>query len=137
MCEMLSGAAPDDVVFEDDLFRAIQIGQVPGFIMFATKEHVGGVDGLSDAAAGALGPVTRQLVAAIRSSSDAERVHVVYLGEHAIHFHFALLARRPGETALFTNGPLLAALESDADAQAAAATRAAIRDKLSAAPTPS
>jgi hypothetical protein len=132
MCEMLSKAAPDEVLFEDDLFRAFQVGQVPGFIMLATEEH------------GERRWVWRFRGARARAGHSAagggdprrcrrQRVHVVYLGEHALHFHFGLFARQSGEAAPLTNGPLLEAMQSEADANAAAAARHTIRSALAAA----
>jgi diadenosine tetraphosphate (Ap4A) HIT family hydrolase len=122
------------MVLDDGPFLAFQMADVPGWIMLATKDHVEGVDGLPDATADALGLTTRRVVTAIKRATEAERVHVVYIGEHARHFHLALLPRRSGEPALVGNERMLAAIDSDADPAGSASVRIRIRDLIGSGP---
>lgn len=127
ICETLGALDPERVVLRDAHFSAYQLGDVPGYVTLVTNEHVEGPDALSDRQADRLGRVVRTLSGAIREVTDAERVHVVYLGEHARHFHLGFFPRRPDQGALLDNAPLVAELASAADASRAAQVRDEIR----------
>jgi len=130
ICERL-GASPDEaVVYADEEFIAFSTADVPGWITVATRRHVEGMDGLDDAQAPRLGDALRRTMGAVRQATGAERVHAVYLGEHARHCHFWLFPRHDGQPPLFGNERLIAEIGDFADPGAAASVRAAIRDAL-------
>jgi diadenosine tetraphosphate (Ap4A) HIT family hydrolase len=95
--------------------------------MLAAREHVEGVDGLSDEQALTLGQVARRLGRAVRHATGAERVHLVYLGDNARHVHIALFPRQAGEAGLFDNAGLVTEMGRRQDAAVAAPLTAAIR----------
>src|SRR5437763_909283 len=133
VCDLLATRADDALVFDDELFAAVQIGEVPGWIMLATKEHVEGLEGFGDAHADGFGRFARRAVAALKEATAADRIGLVYLGEHARHFHLGLFPRQPDQPSLFSNDALIAEMESGGDAAASASVRAAMRASLSAA----
>src|SRR5690606_22990436 len=66
-------------------------------IIVATRRHAEGSWGLSDQEAAGLGPLLRNLCSAVKTVTGAERVHVAAAGEVALHFHYLIMPRRPGE----------------------------------------
>jgi diadenosine tetraphosphate (Ap4A) HIT family hydrolase len=136
ICDTLAAPPEDTVVYEDDLFCAYQVADVPGWITIATKAHVEGPDEMDDAQAAGLGRVVRDVVRALKVATDAERVHVVYLGEHSRHLHAGLFPRAAGQPALLGNERLMAELGEAADPARAAAVRATVRDAVVATSSP-
>ena len=130
VCEAIHDAPDDRRVLDLPDWSAYQIGEVPGWITLAPKVHVEGPDQLTDAQAGSLGEHLRHVGRAIRMATGAERIHVVYLGESARHFHASLFPRRFGQPPLLGNERLIAELAADADPDGAATARDAIRAAL-------
>ena len=104
---MLDVAAPADVVLAGDVWGVVAMQDVPGMLMAFTRDHDGGVGTIPDAAAVELGPLLKTLSAGLLASGDFEKVSVIYLGDNAIHTHFMLLGRKPGDAPVFDNAPLL------------------------------
>lgn len=108
ICSMLDLAAPEDVVLADTVWGVVALQDVPGILMAFTREHDGGVGTITDAAAAALGPLCKALSAGLLATGAFEKVSMIYLGDNAIHTHFMLLGRKPGDPPVFDNAPLLA-----------------------------
>ena len=108
ICGMLEAASPDDVVLAGDHWGVVAMQDVPGMFMAFTREHDGGVGSISDAAAAGMGPLIKSISQALVSTGQFEKVSVIYLGDNAIHTHFMLLGRKPADTPVFDNTPLLA-----------------------------
>jgi diadenosine tetraphosphate (Ap4A) HIT family hydrolase len=130
LCGRIEAAPPDAVVLADDQFVVFQVGDVPGWITVATRRHAEGMEGLDEVEAARLGEVLRRVTAALRSATGADRVHAVYLGEHARHCHVGLFPRRPEQPSLFGNEALMAEMRSLGDGAAAGTVRGALRDAL-------
>lgn len=97
--QQLAAGAADDIVVEDDDWVGCNVGDVPGWTMLATREHVEGAHALSEAQAATLGGHVRRLGVAVTAATGADRVHVVYLGESSRHFHFGFSLGRPAKRA--------------------------------------
>jgi diadenosine tetraphosphate (Ap4A) HIT family hydrolase len=130
VCESLSAGDSEQLVYEDDDWVAFQVAAVPGWVTLATREHVEGADGLSASQADRLGGALRRLTGGLREVTGASRVHVVYLGESALHFHLALFPRRPEEPSLIGNDRIVAAVAEGADAEQAESLRKALREAI-------
>jgi diadenosine tetraphosphate (Ap4A) HIT family hydrolase len=118
------------MAFDDGVWAARSLLDVPGWLFLATKDHVEFTWNLTDAQAASLGVVLRSLSGALREASGAERVHVIGLGETAPHFHLALLGRRPGEEPAFTGAPLGERASTAADPERARAITGKVREAL-------
>jgi hypothetical protein len=108
ICGMLDAAAPDDVVLAGEHWGVISMQDVPGMLMAFTRDHDDGVGSMSDAAAAEWGPTVKALSAGLVATGAFEKTSVIYFGDNAIHTHFMLLGRTPGEAPIFDNAPLLA-----------------------------
>lgn len=108
ICSMLDATAPQDIVLAGEHWGVVAMQDVPGLLMTFTRDHDGGVGTLSDTAAAELGPMIKALSATLVATGDFEKTSVIYLGDNAIHTHFMLLGRKPGDTHVFDNAPLLA-----------------------------
>jgi diadenosine tetraphosphate (Ap4A) HIT family hydrolase len=97
--------------------------------MLATRDHVEGPWSLSADDAATLGPALRDVARAAKAATAAERIHVVFLGENALHVHFGFFPRASGEPALLDNGPMIEAMRT-ADANRAASIRDAVGSLL-------
>ena len=117
-------------MLDDGTWCAYQVAEVPGWIMLATREHVDGPDGLTNGQADSLGHHIRTVGAALKQTTAAERVHVVYLGEAARHFHAGFFPRVAGQEPLLGNDRVLAEVESAADPAGAATVRASVRELI-------
>jgi diadenosine tetraphosphate (Ap4A) HIT family hydrolase len=127
VCEALASADPDGVVYEDAAWLGYQVGHVPGWITLATREHVEGMEAMTDEQADAFGHAVRTVGGAVKAATQANRVHVVYLGEAARHVHAGLFPRRADQSPLLDNAGLVAELGSAADPQRAKAVREDVR----------
>ena len=67
----------------------------------------------------------------VKSETGAERIHLVYLGENALHFHMGFFPRQQGEEALFPNQGLVDHIKEHADPGAARAAADRIRAQIS------
>jgi len=128
VCDGLAGAE-DRVVYDDPAWRAFQVAEVPGWVMLAPKEHVEGMWGLSDEQSARFGPALRDLSAAVKQATGADRVYLMYLGESAKHFHAGLFPLAPGAEPLVDNSRIAAAAVAG-DPERAQSVRAAIRAAL-------
>jgi diadenosine tetraphosphate (Ap4A) HIT family hydrolase len=125
VCDGLAGGE-DRVVYDDPVWRAFQVAEVPGWIMLAPKEHVEGTWGLTDEQSERFGRALRDVSAAVKEATGADRVYCMYLGESARHFHAGLFPLQPGEEPLVDNSRIAAAAAAG-DPGRAQATREAIR----------
>jgi diadenosine tetraphosphate (Ap4A) HIT family hydrolase len=117
-------------VYDDGAWFAFATGDVPGWVMLASKEHAEGTWGLSAEQAAGLGPAIRAVGRAVKQATAAQRVHTVFLGEHALHFHLGFFPRADGEPPLLDNTPLVGAAQADADPERARALEERIRAML-------
>lgn len=108
ICTMLDASAPEDVVLAGDHWGVVAMQDTPGILMAFTREHDDGVGSLSSDTAAQLGPLIRTLSAGLVATGDFEKTSVIYLGDNAIHTHFMLLGRKPGDAPIFDNSPLMA-----------------------------
>jgi len=108
ICGMLGAAAPEDVVLAGQSWAAVALQDVPGMVMLFAREHDSGVGSLSEVAAAQLGPLIKTLAAGLEADGAFERTSVIYLGDNAVHSHFMLLGRPPGDERIFDNAPLIA-----------------------------
>ena len=129
ICSMLDATAPEDVVLAGEHWGVVAMQDVPGLLMAFTRRHDGGVGTLSDAAAAELGPMIRTLSATLVATGEFEKTSVISLGDNAIHTHFMLLGRQPGDAPVFDNTPLLARFAGK-DRDRARAVAQALRDAI-------
>ncbi|NBW10203.1 MAG: hypothetical protein EBR82_19460 [Caulobacteraceae bacterium] len=107
ICGMLAAAPPEDIVLASDHWGVISMQDVPGMLMAFTRDHDDGVGSMSDAAAAEWGPTVKALSAGLVATGAFEKTSVIYFGDNALHTHFMLLGRTPGEAPVFDNAPLL------------------------------
>jgi diadenosine tetraphosphate (Ap4A) HIT family hydrolase len=136
ICGMLDATSPEDVVLAGDHWGVVAMQDVPGLLMAFTRDHDGGVGSISDAAAAELGPMIKALSATLVATGDFEKTSVIYLGDNAIHTHFMLLGRKPGDALVFDNTPLLARFAGK-DRTRARAIASQLRDVINTQGTPS
>ena len=139
-CRLCSTAAivpPEDVVLRTEHFTAAVGMQVPGWVLLWSHRHdAQGLWELTDDESAELGPLLRDLSAAVRTACDADRTYVLSLGEHSLHFH-AMVMARTADTPAADRGPaLLAAAARLADPEAARAAAGRVRAALAARTTP-
>jgi diadenosine tetraphosphate (Ap4A) HIT family hydrolase len=93
-CE-LERAAPDAVVFRDELWAAeVAPGyEVPGWFFLRVRRHAELLTGLDDAELSALGRRARDLVAAVTEATGAPATYLLHFGENYRHFHALVAAR--------------------------------------------
>lgn len=127
ICGMLNAAAAEDIVREDTDWAVVAMQDVPGMLMAFTRRHDTGAGSMSEAAAIAMGPMIRDLSAALVGSGEFEKTSVIYLGDNALHTHFMLVGRKPGDAPVFDNTPLLARFAAK-DRDQARAIAARLRD---------
>jgi diadenosine tetraphosphate (Ap4A) HIT family hydrolase len=127
MCATLSTAAPEQIVYDKGPWSAFLTADVPGWVMLATKDHTEGMWSLSPDQAEGLGEAVQLIGAAVKETTGAERIHLVYLGDSALHFHVGFFPRPAGEPGLFDNSRLVATVGSEADPDQARTLGAGIR----------
>ncbi len=132
VCANLAASDPESVILDDGVWQVYNVAGVPGWTMVAPHEHLEGIDGLTDAHAAALGPLARAVGRAVKETTGAQRVHVVYLGDNSLHFHIGFFPRQAGEEGLLENTRLVAEVGERKDPEAATAMNAAIRDAINA-----
>ncbi len=108
ICGMLDATAPEDVVLSGHHWAVVAMQDVPGMLMLIARAHDNGVGSVPVAAAAQLGPLIKTLASGLEAYGRFERTSVIYLGDNAIHTHFMLLGRPPGDDRIFDNAPLLA-----------------------------
>ena len=135
ICGMLRATAPEDVVFDGPHWAVVAMQDVPGMLMAFTRDHDRGMGSLSDAAAAELGPLINRLSARLTANGAFEKASVIYLGDNALHTHFMLLGRKPGDERIFDNAPLLARFAGK-DRDGARAIVADLRDAVRGPATP-
>ena len=128
VCKALDNPDPADVVYDDGTWAAYLMAPVPGWITMAPKEHVEGVTELPPATAATLGQTARAIGVALKAETGADRIHMVYLGEGARHFHVGFFPRQAEDQSLFDNGRLLQTMESSSDQAEARRLGAAVRE---------
>jgi diadenosine tetraphosphate (Ap4A) HIT family hydrolase len=135
ICDHFARVSADATVWSDADWIASGMSDVPGWVMVATRQHSEGSWGLSDREAATAGPVLRALSRALKEAVGAERVHLMAQGEHAVHFHYLMTARGPGDTPIFDTAELARRSPALADRAQASAAAERIRTLLAKAPT--
>jgi diadenosine tetraphosphate (Ap4A) HIT family hydrolase len=104
LCDM-EAAAPDTVVFRDELWAAeVAPGyEVPGWFFLRVRRHAELLTGLDDAELSAFGHRARDLVAAVTEATGAPATYLLHFGESYRHFH-ALVAARGADIPLAQRG---------------------------------
>jgi diadenosine tetraphosphate (Ap4A) HIT family hydrolase len=123
ICGMLDASAAEDVVLAGPHWGVVAMQDVAGLFMAFTRDHDDGTGSMSDAAASELGPLIKTVSTTLTATGEFEKTSVIYLGDNAIHTHFMLLGRKPGDAAVFDNGPLLARFADKDRDRARAITR--------------
>jgi diadenosine tetraphosphate (Ap4A) HIT family hydrolase len=129
-CPFCAGGANGETLFEDDTWALQGFGDVPGWAILWLRRHAEGIEELTPAELGSLGPTVERVSAAIRRATGAERVYLQVYGEAAPHFHVVLLARGSGVTAAHRGPALLANAVAYADADAARSANESVRATL-------
>lgn len=132
MCELAASLTDDAIAYRDDDWTIGIAVEVPGWLMLLTNAHVEGVDGLDDARAAAFGRLAARLARAIKDACGAERVYLVYQGEHSAHSHAMAMARGADIPADWRGMALLRHRDELTDPAAARQIVAAVRQKLAA-----
>jgi diadenosine tetraphosphate (Ap4A) HIT family hydrolase len=127
VCATLTSTSSDQLVYDDGLWAGYLVADVPGWVMLAAKQHVEGMWSLSPEQASGLGDAVRSIGSAVKATTGADRVHLVYLGQSAPHFHMGFFPRLAGEPALFDNARLADAARSQVDPERARTVGADIR----------
>lgn len=109
ICTMLDTATPEKVVLAGEHWGVVALREAAGVLMVFTRDHDRGVGSISNAAAAAFGPLIKTLSAGL-STSGFEKTAVISLGDNAVHTHFMLVGRKPGDAPIFDNTPLMARL---------------------------
>lgn len=130
ICATLAALPPERLVRDDGTWVVFNVADVPGWTMIAPHEHVDGIGGLSEDQAVSLGPLLREVGAAVRKATGAERVHVIYLGDSARHIHLGLFPRQAGEPGLLDNARMVAEVGERQDAARAASLTVVIRESI-------
>ena len=117
-------------IYDEGPWFAAAVADVPGWVMLGTKTHLEGAWSLSAEDAAGLGPALRATARAVQQATNAERVHMVFLGEGARHFHLGFFPRAQGESPLFDNVRLHEMAETGVDAERAAALTERMRTLL-------
>jgi diadenosine tetraphosphate (Ap4A) HIT family hydrolase len=130
VCKTLGSVDADQVVLDEGPWTATLMANVPGWVQLATKEHVEGPWSLGAEAAASLGPAVARIASALKRETGADRVHVVYLGQNALHFHLGFFPRQPGQDALLETGTMVSEMTATADPEKARALGAALRTNL-------
>jgi histidine triad (HIT) family protein len=87
----------DDVVFASHVVANDPMNDVYlGYVFVETTRHVAGLGELTDAEASAVGRLTNDVAAALRSEGGAEHVYSYVYGDGVAHLHVHLQARYPG-----------------------------------------
>ena len=94
------GALLGPVLLEDALVVvSLRTDGPPGYAFVETRRHGGGLDGLTDAEAEALGRSTTRLARALAAELDVERVHTFVAGLGVDHLHQHVYVRPAGTPA--------------------------------------
>lgn len=101
ICEEVAGrrSAPGGPIHDDGLWLVSHhLGSYtdPGELIVKLRRHAESVADLTDAEAGALGPILRAAVAAVDRVVRPERVYVAAFSERVRHVHFYVLPRTAG-----------------------------------------
>jgi diadenosine tetraphosphate (Ap4A) HIT family hydrolase len=132
ICAVAAATADEDVVYRSDAFTVAPAPmQVPGWFLLWTNRHDAyGLWELTDGEASEFGRLVRVVAAASRDATGAERLYLMALGEHALHFHAMVLART-GAMPLDVRGPgLLAAGSAFADPALTRSVAVEVRTRL-------
>jgi diadenosine tetraphosphate (Ap4A) HIT family hydrolase len=129
ICGMLHATALEDVVYDGPHWAVVAMQDVPGMLMAFSRDHDRGPGSLSEATAAQLGPLINRLSAGLTATGAFEKASVIYLGDNALHTHFMLLGRKPGDDRIFDNAPLLARF-ADKNRDGARAIVADLREAL-------
>jgi diadenosine tetraphosphate (Ap4A) HIT family hydrolase len=127
ICRQVADADAESIVLRDERWIAYNVADVPGWTMLATREHIEGARGLTEAHALPLGGHIRALGTAVADVTGADRVHVVHLGDTSKHFHIGFFPRQAGEAGLFDNNGMPAEVAERRDVPRARTTASAIR----------
>jgi diadenosine tetraphosphate (Ap4A) HIT family hydrolase len=97
-CAEIEGvvAAPGGVIHDDGLWFVSHhtgIYTDPGELIVKLRRHCESLSELTDAEAGALGPILHSAVRALEEVVKAERIYAVSFNERVRHVHFLLLPR--------------------------------------------
>ena len=128
ICDM-DLAAPDAVVFRDDLWAAeVPPGyEVPGWFFLRTRRHAELLTGLDDDELALLGRRARDLVAAVTAATSAPATYLLHFGENYRHFHALVAARGADIPAGQRGGNILGLRPGHVDRAAAVALVPSVR----------
>jgi ATP adenylyltransferase len=88
------------VLHEDDLVVvSLRVDGPAGYAFVEPRRHVGGLEGLSDAEAAAIGRATTRLARALAAELAVERVHSFVAGLGVDHLHQHVYVRPAGTLA--------------------------------------
>lgn len=145
ICRRLKGAAPDNIVFQNELWHVCAIDAptgVPGWMMLITRRHVSGPAAFDDREASSFGPTLRHLQRVLLEVTGSLRIYTAAMGESSPHFHghmvprYATMPKGAKAWAVFDLMRAAAAREIEADEAAAARIARAYGEALRAAPPP-
>jgi diadenosine tetraphosphate (Ap4A) HIT family hydrolase len=133
ICGVAAATPEEQIVLRGEHFAVGTGMDVPGWLLLWTLRHEAqGLWELTDEEAAELGPLLRDLSAALQREYGAERTYVMAMGEHALHFHAMVMARPAGAPAEQRGPGLLAAGGALADPAEARSVAARLRDVLAA-----
>jgi diadenosine tetraphosphate (Ap4A) HIT family hydrolase len=130
VCAAVEAATPDGLVYDRGPWAAYAVADVPGWVMLASRRHAEGMWALDAEESSTLGEAIQAIGVAVKSETGAERIHLVYLGENALHFHMGFFPLQAGEEALFPNQGLVDHIQAHADADTARSVADRIRANL-------
>lgn len=130
VCAILDKLPADRLLLEDQSWLANGIMDMPGWIMVSTRRHCEGVWSLTDDEGQRLGSIMRDLSAATKAVTGAERIHIMSQGESSPHFHYLIIPRLKGETPVFDRELLMQRAAQHGDADKAAKDERRIQDYL-------
>ena len=121
-CE-LERAAPDAVVFRDELWAAeVAPGyEVPGWFFLRVRRHAELLTGLDDAELSVFGRRAADLVAAVTEATGAPATYLLHFGENYRHFHALVAARGADIPAARRGGNILGLRPGHVDVAASVA----------------
>jgi diadenosine tetraphosphate (Ap4A) HIT family hydrolase len=129
-CTMVSSLEDDAIAYRDDTWTVGLAVEVPGWLMLASNNHIEGAEGLDDSEASSFGRLAARLARALKDVCEAERVYLMYQGEHSAHFHVLTMARRPDVPADWRGMALLAHRDELTDGVEARRVVAEVRQRL-------
>ena len=134
VCAFVQSTPGGGWYLDDPLWRVgpHMASEVPGWTVAYLRRHAAGLSEMTDDELRSLGPTLAETARAIESVTDAERVYSMLFGENVPHVHFVLAPRGKNVPPEHRSSALHVNQRLYADADAAAAVGARIRQALSA-----